>query len=176
MMLGQRSLREKIIVYAGAALTALGLLYGLWVAPELERAETLKSQMAAKERQLHELIRLRTQWDTLQNNKSTLETRLKARGNGFQVNGWLETAAEQAGIRDKMGEVKVSPPALEGKLKKVAAEVEVKGVTLEEIIGYLYLIEDPDKMVRIEKIEVRPYPNPLKYDLVLSASSLEAPA
>jgi type II secretory pathway component PulM len=170
------SLRERIIIYAGGLLTALGLLYGLWVAPQLERADTLKSQTAAKERQLGELLGLRLQWDTLQRDKSGLDTRLKARGTGFHVGGWLETAAEQAGVRDKMKEVKVSPAAMEGNFRRVAAEVEINGVTLEEVINYLYLIEDPDKMVRVDRLEVRPYPNPLKYDLSLSASSLETPA
>jgi hypothetical protein len=64
----------------------------------------------------------------------------------------------------------------EGRFRRRAAEVQLEGLTLDQVIAYLYEIEEPTALLRVRRLEVRPKPdNPMYMDVSLAVSSLEAP-
>jgi hypothetical protein len=56
-------------------------------------------------------------------------------------------------------------------------EVKLEELTLDNVLAYLYEVDDPKDMVCIDRLEVTPRAdNPYYIDLSLTVSTIDAPA
>lgn len=169
--------RDRQLLALATALVVLWLGWFGWVGPSLEQAARAQEQIGRREAQLGELLKLRGRWDSLQAERAALEGRLSRRGKAFAVSAALQGAAGRAGIAGNVKGAKETPAVKEGRYRRRAVEVELEGLTLEQLVNYLYEVEDPKDMLRVDRLEVRPQPdNPVYLNVSLTVSSVEAVA
>lgn len=169
--------RDRQMLALAAVLIVAWLGWFFWVGPRLERAAQAEEQIARKGKQLEELVKLRASWDRLQAERAALEERLSRGGKGFSLSVALQAVAGRAGVTKNVKGPTESPAVQEGRYRRRVAEVELEKLTLDQLIGYLYEVEDPRGMLRVERLEVRPRAqNPLYLDASLAVSALEVVA
>jgi len=167
--------RDRKLAVVAAALVAGWLAWYLWVGPSLEQAAQAQSQIARKEKQLKELMALRTKLDELRSLRAALEARVSRRGKEFNLAAALQEAAGRAGVAASVKGSTEAPPLMEGRYRRRAVEVRLEELTMDQLIGYLYEVDDPASMVRIDRLEVRPRAdNPYYLDVSLTVSTIDA--
>jgi hypothetical protein len=165
--------RKLAILAAGLIVLWLGWLF--WVSPALERAAQAEEQIGRKERQLKELMTLRARWDGLKVRRAALEERVSRRGKEFNLTALLQEAASRAGVAANVKAANETPPVLEGRYRRRALELRLEELTLEQFVNYIYEVDDPKSMIRIDRLEVRPRAdNPYYLDVNLTVSSIDA--
>jgi hypothetical protein len=156
-----------------AALVLAAGLWWMWIDPALEGSAKAQQQISVKEKQLGELMGLRARWDALQARRAAFEGKLGGRGKDFNITTSLQAAADRAQVAGKVKPGKDIPPSQEGRYRRRAAEVSLEGLTLDQLVNYLYEVEEPVGMLHIDRLEVKPQANPLFMDASLSVSTLE---
>jgi type II secretory pathway component PulM len=169
--------RDRQMLALAVGLVAAWLGWFSWVGPGLEQAARAQGQIERTERQLEELIKIRAKWDSLQAERAALEERLSRRGSAFSVSTALQGAAGRVGVAGNVKGTRETPAVKEGRHRRRAVEVELEGLTLDQLVSYLYEVEDPRNMLRVDRLEVRPQPdNPVYLNVSLAVSSVEAAA
>lgn len=92
----------------------------------------------------------------------------------------LETLAGKAGIKDRIDSLKEKPAAPSDLFDEASVDGRLKKVTLNELVDYLYSIEeDPEKLLRLKRLQIKPrYDNKKEFDVSFQVSTyrlLEAP-
>lgn len=149
------SKREIRIVVGGSALAAVILLYGLVLAPALDRFHTLERKVVQTQRELQEMEKLRRQYRDQEARLAELGQRLERRGKNFSLFSFVEEQARKAGVRDKLTYVKPGAASVGGYFPEAAVELKLDGVYLKQLTAFLEGIEGPENMVRIKKLQVR---------------------
>lgn len=158
-----------------AALVVVWLGWVVWLSPSLERAAQAQEQIARKEKQLKQLMELRARWDNLKARRAALEARLEGRGKEFNLQAALQEAAGRAGVTANVKAAAESPPAQVGRYRRRAVELRLEELTLDQFMNYLYEVDDPRKMIRIDRLEVCPrLDNPYYLDISLTVSTIDA--
>ncbi|MFH0810313.1 MAG: hypothetical protein V2A77_07590 [Pseudomonadota bacterium] len=178
MMLDKLKPKDRWLLTLIVVLVAGWLGWMFWLAPVLERSARCERMIARKEKQLSELIVLRARWDTLQARRVAFSKRLnKGRAKDFSLATALQGAAQRAGVSEKVTNTKETPCVREGAFKRRVVEAELSELTLEQLVGYLYEVEGPREMLRVDRLDLRPQANnPMFVDASLAVSCLEAPA
>lgn len=96
-----------------------------------------------------------------------------AGGFDASISTTLENLAGKAGIKDRIDSLKEKPAAASDLFDEASVDVRLKKVTLNELIDYLYSIEQsPEKLLRLKRIEVKPrYDNKKEFDVSFQVST-----
>ena len=134
----QLAKREKYFIALAVMFIVLALFIQLVIAPFFEKKESLQSNLALK-----------------QKDSNTLARRLATRPKNFTLFSYLEKAAGDAGIKDNIKYMKPSASTSKGSFKESLVEMKLEHITLGQMVGYLRLIEAPDKLVSIKRISIQ---------------------
>lgn len=101
-----------------------------------------------------------------------VETSL-AGGFDASISTTLETLAGKAGIKDRIDSLKEKPAAPSDLFDEASVDVRLKKVTLNEVIDYLYSIEqNPERLLRLKRLELKPrYDNKKEFDVSFQVST-----
>jgi len=146
--------REKYLVSAAACCVALFLLFQFMVFPFFENRTRILKGIKSKEKGLQEIIKLRAEYQTFQKASQGVRQTLSRRKKGFPLFSFLEEAAGKTQIKAHIKYMKPSTSPGMGLYKESMVEMKLEGVTLEQLVGYLYNIESPNNLVNIKRISI----------------------
>jgi general secretion pathway protein M len=151
----QLAKREKYFIALAVIFIVLALLIQLLIAPFFEKKESLQNNLAVKQNSLQEMLVLHQEYLALQQDSNSLARRLASRPKNFTLFSYLEKAAGDAGIKDNIKYMKPSASTSKGSFKESLVEMKLERITLGQMVGYLKLIEAPDKLVSIKRISIQ---------------------
>ena len=151
----QLAKREKYFIALAGTVIVLALVIELVIAPFFEKKEALQLNLAAKQNNLQEIAALHQEYLGMQQDSNTVARRLASRPKNFTLFSYLEKAAGDAGIKDNIKYMKPSASTGKGSFKEALVEMKLERITLGQMVGYLQLIESPDKLVSIKRISIQ---------------------
>lgn len=131
------------------------VLIQLVVVPIMDSRERMQSGVAAKEKNLQEIVRLSYEYQVLKQGSETLSQRLSSRPTNFTLFSFLEKAAGEAGVKNNIKYMKPSASTGKGPFKESLVEMKLETITLKQMVEYLKLIESPDDIVSIKRISIQ---------------------
>lgn len=169
-LLGRLSLRERQCVgVAGLVLGGL-LLYVLVIDPLWELHTQLHARVAAKERELEEMVALHQTYQTLR--REVERTRLLSETSASPF-AFLEGLATGTVGREKV--VAINPAGRETRngMHQETIELRLKGVSLREFVELLYKIESAGIALRTVQVSMKKaYKDPYSFDVALTHVAL----
>ena len=147
--------RERVFVMTAGLVVLLALLFMVVIDPLLAHSARLDRQIVTAQRELQELQTLQR---TYQRQKSVLDrinAQLKRQQN-FALLSRLEELAGQAGIRNKILYMKPAAGTPSDAYDEEAVEIKMEGVTLEQLIQYLYQVENSPQFMKIKRLHIKP--------------------
>ncbi len=158
------------------ALIVVGIILVLVVALPVTVAsgkiDRLKQDLAKSSTQLKDLERAIGRYQDAQTELRAKEQQLSG-GFDSAVATTLEGLASKAGIADRIDSLKEKPSATSDIVDEVAVDVRIKKVSLSELVSYLQSIEqDPDKLLRLSMLDIKPrYDNKKELDVSFAVST-----
>ena len=168
--------RERMILLGGAGVGALSLLFVLVIDPWLEHLSRLDRQIVRTQHQIRELGVLGTQFASLRGRLAAVEDKLASGQGRFSLLPFLEEAAANAQIRDRIAAMRPQTnPPVQG-YKETIVEVRLEGVLLSELLALLVTLEDSPSLLQVKRAQMKPRfdaPHLLEATLLVSAYEKE---
>jgi len=165
--------REKFLVtLAGCVLLLLAVFHFL-IFPFLEEKKHLNDGVKKKEAALEEIIQKSAEYKALKKNYQGLEDVLAKRDKGVTLFSFLEREAAKADIKGHIKYMKPSDSQGTGPYKESMVEMKLEGVTLKQLVGYLYRIESPEDVISIKRISIKENKKAGYLDTVLQVLTLQ---
>ncbi len=145
--------RERLLLSFAGAVVALMAVYMLAINPFLTASTQAQAQAQSAESQLEAMVKMRGQYDAVQQRLSSVEERIhqdKKRRNMLTL---LESLASKSAAKVDSMQEKRGGTNEAYREKKV--EVSLKNVTLEQTVNYLYSIESADQLFTIKSMRIR---------------------
>jgi type II secretory pathway component PulM len=154
---------------AGLVLGGL-LLYALVIDPVWELHTQLRARVAAKERELEEMIALRQTYQTLR--RAVDRTRLISE-TSVSPFAFLEGLATGTVGREKVAAINPAGRETRNGIHQETIELRLKGVSLREFVELLYKIESAGIALRTVQVSMKKaYKDPYSFDVVLTHVAL----
>ena len=151
----QLAKREKYTVTIGICLLALFFLSQLLLFPFFEKKERLQKGIVSKQAELRELAVLASEYKSLRENSQEILQVLSRRKQGFTLFSFLDDAAGKAKVKEYIKYMRPSTSKETGKYQESMVELKMESLTLEQLVGYLHLIEVPDDLIVIKRISIQ---------------------
>lgn len=146
--------REKIFVFGAVAFICFFLVIELLIIPFFDRKAELRREIITKEKEIEELDEIGRKYQNMDRLSGNISEVLSSRKRGFTLFSFLETAASQAKIKDNIKYMKPSESKGSDSYTEQMVEMKLEAITLEQLSGYLYLIEKPEQLVFIKRISI----------------------
>jgi len=135
----------------------LGVLYYLFVfSPGVKRERMVRERIRKKESDIRAMMQLKREWQTLRASKIRANELLKRRGKQFALLSFLEGLSREVGINDRIQYMK---PVLfqesSSSLRQVGVEVRLDGLSMKDLVQYLYRIEYSDAFLAVPRIKIQ---------------------
>ena len=164
--------RERLLVgLAAAAAVAIGVwLIGGALA---DRRATLVAQIAASERDLVQIARLRDRYQQLKAEGDAVRGKLARGGADFSLFSHLEGVARDVVSRERIAAMNPSTRTVSEELQEEDVEMRLSGVSLRELVGLLYRVEKTDLPLLITRVQMKKrFDEPFIYDATLVVGRL----
>jgi general secretion pathway protein M len=148
--------REKKIIAACLAIAALIFLHFAVVSPTLEKRSNLKTRVQEARSQSVELKLLKQQYDQILQESEKINRRVKNRPRNFTLFSFLDQTASRLNLKNNLAAMKPSRQQLDENLVEDMVEVRLEGISLENLVSYLYEIERTGAAVVISSIRIQP--------------------
>jgi general secretion pathway protein M len=166
--------REKYLVALGGGALVVFLLFQFLVFPFFDGKGRLERGIQAKEEALKQMVRMSGQYKALQTGSQGVQTVLSGREKGFTLFSFLDRAAGDAGVKEYIKYMKPSTSEGTGPYKESMVEVKLEGITLKQLVEYLFRIESPENLVSIKRISIKENKRESGYlDAVLQVLTLQ---
>ncbi len=151
----QLAKREKYLITLAAIVIGIAVVIQVAIMPFFNARERYKNNVAAKQKSLEQMVVLRQEYLLLQQGSDTLALRLAKRPKNFTLFSFLEKAAGDAGVKDNIKSMKPSASTGKGPFKESLVEMKLERITLGQMVGYLKLIESPEKLVSAKRVSIQ---------------------
>lgn len=166
------SQREQILVGVAGALT---LLAGIWfgvVSPLTTFASSASANAGSAEQQLQLVQRLVREHAEVTAQLSTVEQRIRDKGQNSNLLTLLESLARTSGV--KVESMEERQAQANDTYAETKVEVELKNVNLAQVVGYLENIERSPQLLSVKSLRVKRRSDKSKLlDVTFSVSSFE---
>ncbi len=151
MILGKR---DKFLVWLTACAVGIFFLLQFMVFPIFEKKSFLERGVKIKEAALGEMLKLRNEYETYKKNSHGIQDILKQRNRGFTLFSFLEKAAGDAGVKSHIKYMKPSASRGTGPFNEAMVEMKLEGVTLQQLVDYLYRVQSPENAVTVKRLSI----------------------
>jgi type II secretory pathway component PulM len=148
--------REKIFVVGAGVVVLVTLLFLLVIDPLLKHSAALDRQIVAAERQVKELHTLQRDYLRQRAVVDRINTQLKQQRKNFQIISRLTELADQVGVGSNISEMKPTLSTPSNAYNEESVEIKMAGVTLEQLVRYLYQIESSRELVKVKRLFINP--------------------
>jgi general secretion pathway protein M len=164
--------REKRTLIAGGLAVAALLVYLVLISPYLAAMEKLDRRITKKTEELEEVLALQKEYFRLREKTTLLEGMVRSTS-GFSLLSFLETLAAKNGIKKQIAYMKpLTTPANE-RYRESSVEMKLEGLTLKQLVDYLYQIERSPQPIRIKRLNIAKKKGEGFLDITLQASTFE---
>ena len=147
--------REKYFVTIAACAIALFLIVQYLIMPFFAKRDRLQKGIKLKEAGLAEMVKLSAEYKSLQEGSQSMEQLIARREKGFTLFTFLERAAGEVGVKERIKYMKPSTSKGTGPYKESMVEMKLEGITLVQLAEYLHRVELPQKAIIIKRISVK---------------------
>lgn len=152
--LGLTSREQTIALIVAGAILVLIVLLPVTVASR--KLSSLEKDIDKANDQLREVVREIDRYQEIRGQLRVAEEKLMG-GFDSSIATTMEALASRAGIGDRIDSLKEKPTAASDLFDELTVDVRLKRVGLKELIAYLHSIEqNPDKLLRLKKLEIKP--------------------
>lgn len=151
MILGRR---EKLLVWLSICFIAIFFLLQFLVFPALEKKNFFEKGVKIKEAGLREILQLSEEYETYKKNTRGVRDILSRRDEGFTLFSFLEKAAGEAGVKSHIKYMKPSASKGTGAFNESMVEMKLEGITLQQLVDYLYLVQSPENAVTVKRLSI----------------------
>jgi hypothetical protein len=165
--------RERVLVGLGAAAAVLVVIW-LVAGALAERRATLYAQIAASERDVLEMGRLRDRYLQLRAERDVVRRKLERGGADFSLFSHLEGVTRDVVSRDRIAAMNPSTRTVAEDLQEEDVEMRLSGVSLRELVSLLYRVEKTDLPLILSRIQMKKrFDQPYVYDATLVVGRLK---
>lgn len=147
--------RERLFAVGGVVALLLILLYLMVIEPLVIRSSQLDRQIAKTQRDVQELHALQREYQAHKQVLDNINSKLQ-RQKSFAIFSHLEKLAGDTGIRNKILYMKPTVSTPSDAYEEESVEVKMEGVTLEQLIRYLYQVENSPQFLKIKRLYIKP--------------------
>jgi hypothetical protein len=147
--------RERKLIALCAAIVLVALIHFLIVSKVLEKRDTLRRSISRAHIQLKDLKLLQTEYDQILAETKRIKQRVDGRGRSFELFSFLDQTAKNLDLMNNLTGLKPSRRTLGDDLTEDIVDMEVKGISLENLVAYLYEIESAHGGIAIASIRIR---------------------
>ena len=166
------SVREQWLVGGGVLTTGILLGYLLVIEPVWEAQERGRARLAAKERELAEVLALQRTYQTLQHTARRTQVKHDPRFSPF---AFLENLMSQTIGRDKVSAISPAQQETQGGLKRETIEVQLQGVSLRQLVELLHKINTANVTLQTTRLSIKKrYKDAYSFDVFLTTLALSA--
>lgn len=151
----QLAKREKYLIILAVIVIIAALVIQFGVMPFVDKRSQYANSVNGKQRSLEEMVMLRQEYRSLQQDSNILTQRLAGRSKKFTLFSFLEKAAGDTGIKDNIKYMKPSASTGKGPFKESLVEMKLEKITLGQMVEYLKRIESPSQLVSIKRISIQ---------------------
>lgn len=171
-LLARLSPREQRFVYTAGIVLGATLLYALVLDPLWQLHVDMTTRVAAKERELREVVALRQEYLAT---KAEIERIRSTAGPGFSPVSFLENLTNSTVGQDKV--LAITPVGQERQPGITLETIELKlgGVSLREIVNLLYKIDTTGAMLHPTRLSIKKrFKDPYTFDVLLTTLAISA--
>jgi general secretion pathway protein M len=144
------SKRERYLVTAASLVVAGFVLFHFVLSPFLERMATLRAGIESRGKSLREMAEMSHRYREITDASMTRSRMVGKRSKGFTLFSFLERAAGESSVKDRIKYMKPSSSPHESMV-----EMQMEEITLKQLVDYLQRIEYGDGLVQVKRISVR---------------------
>ena len=147
--------REKYLITLTACSIAILFLFQCLIFPFFEKRERIQRGIRAKEGALGEIVMLGAEYRAYKRGFRGAQKLLAKRKKGFALFSFLERAAGKADVKDNIKYMKPSTSQGTGPYKESMVEIKLEGITLKQLVRFLYRVESPEDVTGIRRISIK---------------------
>jgi hypothetical protein len=166
--------REKGVLGLGI-LVGMGLLaYKLVVTPYIEKMRVLDRRIVQKTVELKEIAKLRREYLEVKERMEQFKGKARQRGRGFSLFSHLESLANKTKIKGNIASMKPRSSTVGEQYKESSVEVKLENVNTQQLVNYLFRIENSEAFLRIKRLHLKKrHDNPKYLDATFLISTYE---
>ncbi len=151
----QLNRRERIGITAAALVLLAVALIELVISPLAARVRRIDRTLAAETVALEQMHRLKAQYDQLQAEAQTQQQRLGRRQAGFTLFSFLDGAAGQTQLKDRIAYMKPSAdPIKDTPYRLSRVEMKIQDVSLPELVAFLHRVETAAEAITVKRLSI----------------------
>lgn len=147
--------REKFLVALAGGMILLLFIFHFLILPFLEEKKRMEHGVKTREAALQELELMTREYQSLKQKDQGLKNILSRRNKGVTLFSFLEKEAQKADIKGHIKYMKPSVLQSNGPYKESMVEMKLEGITLKQLVEYIYRIESPRNAIVIKRISIK---------------------
>ena len=147
--------REKYLVSLAGCVIFLILIHLLLIGPFFDEKKRLEMGVETKKAALDEIVMLKAEYQSLKKGGQGFQELLAKRKKGFTLFSFLENEATASDVKGNIKNMKPSVSETTGPYKESTVEMKLEGITLTQLVKYLYRIESPGDVIFIKRISIK---------------------
>jgi type II secretory pathway component PulM len=170
--LARLSPRERQFVAAAGIVLVGAFLYLLVIDPLWQLHIDLRARVAAKERELQDIMNLRQEYLAAKNVVDHMQAAVSA---DFSPVSFLEALTNTTIGQDKIAAITPTNREIRGAATLETVELKLSGVSLRELVDLLYKLDTTGAILRPTKLSIKKrYKDPYTFDVLLSTVAISA--
>lgn len=160
--------------FVGAAVMTLGCLlsYVLLIEPVWEAYDRSQARVAAKDRELKEVLALQQTYQTLSRETRRAQAATSAEFSPF---AFLENITTQVVGREKVSAINPADRETQGGISRETIEVQLQGVSLRQLVELLHKMQTANVHLQTTRLSIKKhYKDPYSFDVFLTTLALSA--
>jgi general secretion pathway protein M len=147
--------RERYAIMIGSGVLSIFLIAQFIIEPLFSKTEQKKKNLQTKSVMLEQMRQWQAEYDSLTQKVTLSQSRFRNRQKGFTLYAFLNRLAGEAGIKDRITNMKPTKKVQKNSPYKLSrVEMKLDAITLEQLTNYLYKVETSKNMVDINKISI----------------------
>lgn len=151
----QLAKREKYLVSSAGCVLFLLIVFHFLINPLFEKKDLLKKEVNRKQAALDQIVQMSAEYKALKKGDHGIHKILGERNKGFTLFSFLEQEAAKSDVKDRIKYMKPSISQGSGQYKESMVEMKLEGITLKQLVAYLYRIESQENAIGIKRISVK---------------------
>ena len=147
--------REKYSIYVLIGVICLFVVFYFIVFPFFDKKERLERTLWAKKDILEKMTALQSEYNTIKKRTELSKSNFSKRDTGFTLFSFLDKLTGKAGIKNHVTYMKPSTSVQKNSPFKLSqVEMKLQGLTLQQLISYLHMVETSENMVNIKRLSI----------------------
>ena len=166
--------REKKIIALCAVVVSAAMIYFLAVEPSVARRDALEKSIRRTQVNLTDLRALEIEYDRILGDRENITRQTGGPSRNFDMGSFLSRTADKLDIGGALTWKTRPRRKLAEGLTENLVDVKLKGVSLENVVAFLFEIEQKGAAVAIGKITVKPATKAAGLDVTMLVTSISS--